>query len=82
MSGDGELAPTDSGPKSKSAEPTWRVVVDVAWRIVLVTAGIPAVWILRRYEIIDLTAWQAAGISIVLFLIAVGEYTLPALWPW
>ncbi|SHT83358.1 Uncharacterised protein [Mycobacteroides abscessus subsp. bolletii] len=71
----------DRQPKvSGDDEPTWRVVFDIVWRVLLVAVGIPAVWILRHYEVVHLTAWQATGISVVLFLFAIGEYALAALW--
>lgn len=81
MSGDDTKATTGEEPETSSAvEPTWRVVLDIAWRVLLVVVGIPAVWILRHYEVVHLTAWQATGFSIVLFCIAAGEYALAALW--
>lgn len=72
---------TDGQPKvSGDDESAWRVVFDIAWRVLLVTVGIPVVWILRHYEVVHLTAWQATGISVVLFLFAIGEYAVAALW--
>lgn len=80
MSGDDTRAAAGGEPKANAVEPTWRVVLDISWRVLLVIVGIPAVWILRHYAVVDLTAWQAIGISIVLFCIAAGEYALAALW--
>lgn len=82
MSGDDIKTTTGEEPAEDGSgvEPTWRVVLDIAWRVLLVFVGIPAVWILRLYEVVHLTAWQATGISIVLFFVAVGEYALAALW--
>lgn len=72
--------PDGQAEVSGDDEPTWRVVCDIAWRVLLVTVGIPVVWILRHYEVVHLTAWQATGISVVLFLLAIGEYALATLW--
>lgn len=45
---------TDGQPKvSGDDEPAWRVVFDIAWRVLLVTVGIPVVWILRHYEVVS-----------------------------
>ncbi|OHU47255.1 hypothetical protein BKG82_26740 [Mycobacteroides chelonae] len=75
-----ETTATDGQPKVGEDGPTWRVVLDIAFRVLLVIVGIPLVWTLRHYEVVHLTAWQAAGISIALFLLAVREYTWAPPW--
>lgn len=74
------VAPDGQPKASGDDEPTWRVVFGIGWRVLLVIVGIPVVWILRHYEVVHLTAWQATGISVVLFLFAIGEYALATLW--
>lgn len=61
---------------SQSRFAEWLDVLGVVLRVMLVLVGIPAVWILRAYGIWDISAWQAAGISLVLFLFAIGETVL------
>ncbi|TKV35347.1 hypothetical protein [Mycobacteroides abscessus] len=68
------------GPGANSPPLGWRDVLDIAWRILLVFVGIPAVWIMRGLGVIDLSFWQAFGISAVLFLIAIGEHFLAMVW--
>jgi hypothetical protein len=57
----------------ESVRRRWVAVLDIAWRVLLVVVGIPAVWILRAAGVIHLSGWHAVGVSAVLLLIAVGE---------
>lgn len=58
----------------------WREVVDISWRLLLVFVGIPVVWIMRSLGVIDLSFWRAVGISVVLFLAAIGAHLLAMVW--
>lgn len=68
---------TEQEPATKTSKiGEWIDLAVIVLRVLLVIVGIPAVWILRAYGIWDITAWQAAGISLVLFLFAIGESVL------
>ncbi|SIH23842.1 Uncharacterised protein [Mycobacteroides abscessus subsp. abscessus] len=57
------------------------MVLDLTCRVLVVAIGIPTVWVLRHYEVVALTPYQAAGISIGLLLLALGGwYAAAALW--
>lgn len=51
----------------------WLAIVDIGWRLVLVFVGIPTVWILRAYDVVHLSTWQAVVASVVLLAIAAGD---------
>lgn len=72
---DNEVASTDDVA-------SWRMVLwvlNIAWRVLLVFVGIPVVWILRATDTIHMSVWHAIGTSVVLFLIAIGEYVLASM---
>lgn len=51
----------------------WVTALNIAWRLLLVVVGVPAVWILRAMHVVDLSFWQALAASVVLVAIAVGD---------
>ncbi|SIJ22467.1 Uncharacterised protein [Mycobacteroides abscessus subsp. abscessus] len=67
------MAETEAG---EGKDAGWRTTLDVVWRLLLIFLGIPAVWVLRAYGVLDLSIWQAIVGSALLLAIAVGDAML------
>ena len=67
------------GSSDDSAEgQNGRVWWAITWRLLLIVVGIPAVWILRATGVVNLSTWQAIGLSVILLLAAAGQQFLAA----
>lgn len=68
----------DGRPDEPAQVKNGRVWWAITWRLLLILVGIPAVWILRATGIVDLSTWQAIGLSVILLLAAAGQQFLAA----
>lgn len=64
----------DESPADQNGHVWWAIT----WRLLLIVVGIPAVWILRATGVVNLSTWQAFGLSVILLLAAAGQQFLAA----
>ncbi|WP_100514077.1 hypothetical protein [Mycobacteroides abscessus] len=62
----------DPPAKSKQETKDGVIVLDILWRAAVVFIGIPTLWILRAYEVVNMSFWHAVAGSVILLLIALG----------
>lgn len=62
----------DVGGPATAQQSRWWAWTKVTLRVALVVVGIPAVWVARSTDVVDMSVWKAVVASVLLLLIAVG----------